>query len=77
MYFKFGFNREDWKNLLLVKGDSLVLGGRTKFLEKFRLASGPYFCLMCGCVNENLFHFGSKCEELSVVLEEYLGVSVG
>jgi hypothetical protein len=61
VYFKFGLNKENLKNLLLVRGDSLDLGERRKFLGKFRLAADPYFCPMCGCVNENLFHFVSEC----------------
>ena len=41
-----------------------------KFLEKLRLAASPYFCPMCGCVNENVFHFVSECEELSELCNE-------
>ena len=53
VYFKFGLNKEDMKNLLLVRGDSLDLGERHKFLGKFRLVAVPHFRPMCGCVNEN------------------------
>ena len=73
VYLKFGLNKEDLKNLLLVRGDSLDLGERRKFLGKFRLAAGPYFCPMCGLVNENLFHFVSECEELSELRNECFG----
>jgi hypothetical protein len=70
-YFKFRLNKDDFKNLLLVRGDSLDLGERRKFLEKFRL--NPYFYPMCGCVNENLFHLVSECEELSELRNECFG----
>ena len=42
-------------------------------MGKFRLAAGLYFCPTCGCVNENLFHFGSECEELSELWSECFG----
>ena len=32
VYFKFGLNKKDLKNFLLVRGDSLDLGERRKFL---------------------------------------------
>ena len=48
-----------------------------KFLEKFRLAASPYFCPMCGCVNENLFHFVSDCKELSELRKECFGRKFG
>jgi hypothetical protein len=51
----------------------LDLGERRKFLGKFQLSAGPYFCPICGCVNENLFHFVSECEELSELRNEYFG----
>ena len=42
-------------------------------MGKFRLTAGPYFCPVCGCVNENLFHFVSECEELSELRNECFG----
>ena len=41
VYFKFGLSREDLKNLLLLRGDSLDLGIRRKYLGKFRQEAGP------------------------------------
>ena len=76
-YFKFGLNKEDLKNLLSVRGDGLNLGERRIFLGKFRLAAGPYFRPMFGCVNENLFHFVSECEELSELRKECFGRKFG
>ena len=73
VYFKFGLNKKDLKNLLLVRGENLNLGKRRKFLGKFRLVFGPHFCPMCGCVNENLFHFVSVCEKLSELRNECFG----
>ena len=64
VYFKFGLNKEDLKNLLLVRRDSLDLGERRKFWECLDWRLVLTFCL-CGYVNENLFHFVSECEELS------------
>ena len=46
-------------------------------MGKFRLAAGPYFCPMCRCVNENLFHFVSECEELSELRKECFGCKFG
>jgi len=48
VYFKFGLSREDLKNLLLLRGDSLDLCIRRKYLGKFRQEAGPYFCPMQG-----------------------------
>ena len=45
VYFKFGLSREDLKNLLLLRGDSLDLGIRRKYLGKFRQEAGPTFAL--------------------------------
>ena len=44
-FFKFGLNREDLKNLLLLRGDSFDLGIRRKYLGKFRQEAGPTFAL--------------------------------
>ena len=60
-----------------IKGESLDLGKRRKFLGKFRLAARPYFCPICGCVNENLFHFVFECEELSELQKECFGRKFG
>ena len=45
VYFTLGLNKEDLKNLLLVREDSLDLGEGRKYLEEFRLATEPYFGL--------------------------------
>ena len=53
------------------------LGERRKFLGNFRLAAGLYFRPMRRCVNENLFHFVSECEELSELWNECSGQVFG
>ena len=59
-----------------MRADCLPLGKRRKYLGKFRVKSGPYFCPMCGCENETLQHFLAECEELSDLREELFGVRV-
>ena len=74
-YFKVGFQGEDIRWFISIKGNFMPFGERRKYLRRFRSQRGPYFCPMCG-ENEDLEHFMCNCKELKDLRVETFGIGV-
>ena len=65
LFFKVGLNKNEIKLLIEMRADSLPLGQRRKFIGREKSKAGPYFCPMCGGLDESVYHLMCECEELS------------